>query len=168
MLHLDGTRDRSVAPHRGSVGGAGGQRVRKTPRITPHTSLPQGAWLGAAPEAPPADARGLAGVVAGVRDCEKSSGGTEHPPPLPCGHSPGTSLPTFPGRWGTRVRAKKRLNLRQQQPRLAGLGAQSRGRPPTAGRGTPGRRTSTSLLILKVRDCSVIVHVRSTRRFGHE
>lgn len=152
--------------------------MRQTPRVTPHTRLTQGAWPGAAPEAHPADARGLAGVAAGVRSsgcgdgvgaCEKSSGGTEaSPPPPPCGHGPDTSLPTLPGPWEMRVRTRKRLNLPQQQPRLAGLGAQSRGRPPTAGCGTPGCWTWTSLLIVEVRDCSVIVHVKTTRRFSHE
>lgn len=107
-------------------------------------------------------------VVGMVSGPVRRAVGAQRPPPPPCNHGPDTSLPTLPGPWEMRVRTRKRLNLPQQQPRLAGLGAQSRGRPPTAGCGTPGCWTWTSLLIVDVRDCSVIVHVKSTRRFSHE
>lgn len=108
----------------------------------------------------------VVGMVSGP--VRRAVGAQRPPAPPPCGHGPDTSLPTLPGPWEMRVRTRKRLNLPQQQPRLAGLGAQSRGRPPTAGCGTPGCWTWTSLLIVEVRDCSVIVHVKSTRRFSHE
>lgn len=75
------------------------------------------------------------GMVSGP--VRRAVGAQRPPPPPPCGHGPDTSLPTLPGPWEMRVRTRKRLNLPEQQPRLAGLGAQSRGRPPTAGVGPP-------------------------------
>lgn len=150
--------------------------MRQTPCVTPHTRLTQGAWPGAAPEAHPADARGLAGVAAGVRSsgcgdgvraCEKSSGGTEASPPA-LRSRPRHQPPHPPWALGD-----ARENQEAPEPPAAaaasGRSGGSEPRTPAHGRcGTPGCWTWTSLLIVEVRDCSVIVHVKSTRRFSHE